>query len=144
MGERERKLQNDKYDEAVEVSQSIEQSGLAAAKELKSSKMVDDSKISDARILQKDSEQTRSRGVLNKPFDEALEFSQSGSDDSVDTRQSEIRRKNGPAVKPSDVDAPDLQQSRLSSSNQKSSATAQPLSNFGKQAQVEKLVILQD
>ena len=143
MGERERKLQNDKYDEAVEVSQSMDQSSIAAGKESKISKMAEDSKTADARILQKDSEQTRSRGVLNKPFDEALEFSQSGSDDSVDTRQSEKKPESGSSAKSAVVDAPNLQQSRMSSSNQQSSVTAQSLSNFGKPAPVEKTVISQ-
>lgn len=39
--------------------------------------------------------QRDSEKAMNKPFDEALEFSQSGSDDSVDTRLSDKKGKAG-------------------------------------------------
>jgi hypothetical protein len=91
-GPKERKLTNDIYDEAVEVSQSMEQS--AAAPKLRvqptagakgSSSNFEDR---DAKGLSKTNDQSKSQSVLNKPFDEALEFSRSGSDESVDTRGS--------------------------------------------------------
>lgn len=85
--ERERKLRNDKYDEAVDVSQSMDQGAGAAPKGARASGG-DDVK-SGGRGMTKGTEQTKSQSVLNKPFDEALEFSQSGSDDSVDTRTSD-------------------------------------------------------
>jgi hypothetical protein len=81
-------LQNDKYDEAVDVSQSMDQSNIAINKDLKRSNYNSDVK-SESNTLHRDSEQSKSHGILNKPFDEALELSQSGSDDSVDTRNSD-------------------------------------------------------
>lgn len=83
--EKERKLKNDKYDEVVEVSQSLDQTALSAAP--KPTSMYSDSKDL-SKGLAKGSEQTKSQSVLNKPFDEALEFSHSGSEESVDTRAS--------------------------------------------------------
>ena len=133
--ERERKLQNDKYDEAIDVSQSIDQSNVAMGKD--SRQFSKDDKGS----LQKDTEQSKSHGVLNKPFDEALEFSQSGSDDSVDTRLSE--RKNKPTINAKPLEElPDSKQVGPSSSYQKPAAAApinQLQGNLTKQA-VEKLV----
>jgi intraflagellar transport protein 46 len=74
-----RKIQNDKYDEAVDVSASFDH-GAAPGKALD---FGDDTKQSMG--MAKGSEQSKSQSVLNKPFDEALEFSHSGSDDSVAT-----------------------------------------------------------
>lgn len=51
--------------------------GGAGAKDSKDSK--------DETLLRTDTDQTRSQPILNKHFDEALEFSQSGSDESIDT-----------------------------------------------------------
>lgn len=42
----------------------------------------------------KQTEQTKSQSILNKPFDEALEFSHSGSDDSVDTVSEKKRQSD--------------------------------------------------
>jgi hypothetical protein len=47
--------------------------------------------IMEEKSLKKMSEQSKSQSVLNKPFDEALEFSQSGSEESVDTRASQTK-----------------------------------------------------
>lgn len=105
-------------------------------KDTKSSSRVHEEK---SREPQRDSEQSKSRGVLNKPFDEALEFSQSGSDDSVDTRQSQEKGKAESVRKKSASDAPELKESESSSTHQKSPSA--PLqNNILKQAQVEKLV----
>lgn len=107
-------------------------------KDMNLSNRVDEAKPKEA---QRDSEQSKSRGVLNKPFDEALEFSQSGSDDSVDTRLSQKKGKTDSDRKKSVSDFPELKESQLSSSYQKSPAA--PLqNNILKQAQVEKLVRL--
>ena len=73
--EREKKLQNDKYDEAVELSQSMDAKG-----------------ISPAHLGAK-GDKGEATVVMNKPFDEALEFSQSGSEESVDTIKSNDRRE---------------------------------------------------
>lgn len=134
--ERERKLQNDKYDEAIDVSQSIDQSNAAMGKETK--QFGKDEK----GVLQRGTEQSKSHGVLNKPFDEALEFSQSGSDDSVDTRLSERKSKQTINAKPLE-DSPDSKQPGPSPSYQKSAAAPinQLQGNLGKQA-IEKLVSL--
>jgi intraflagellar transport protein 46 len=74
---REEKLANDKYDEAVEVSQSMD--------------------VSPQKMSRKplESGDKNSASITNKPFDEALEFSQSGSDESVDTRASEKMGRRG-------------------------------------------------
>jgi len=74
---REEKLANDKYDEAVEVSQSMD--------------------VSPQKMPRKplESGDKNSASITNKPFDEALEFSQSGSDESVDTRASEKMGRRG-------------------------------------------------
>lgn len=54
-----------------------------------------DAKGIPSRGLASGSEQTKSQSILNRPFDEALEFSHSGSDESVDTRASEKKGKSG-------------------------------------------------
>lgn len=87
---REKQLKNDKYDEAVEVSQSMDQSYHIAPAQAKASY---DDKEYEQRTTKKTNEQNRSQTLLNKPFDEALEFSQSGSDESVDTRASQVKKK---------------------------------------------------
>lgn len=69
---------------------------MAMGKDSKWSNQNDDKGTS--RTMQRDSEQSKSHGVLNKPFDEALEFSQSGSDDSVDTRLSDKKGRSQPGV----------------------------------------------
>jgi hypothetical protein len=46
-----------------------------------------------SKVLKKGTEQTKSQSVMNKHFDEALEFSHSGSDDSVDTKSAEKPKK---------------------------------------------------
>jgi hypothetical protein len=80
---------------------SIDQSAMAFPKnEAKPvSNVPDDAKLLGAakQMLSRENEQSKSQSVLNKPFDEALEFSQSGSDDSVDTRLSERKGKAKPA-----------------------------------------------
>ena len=89
--EKERQLKNEKYDEAVDISQSLDDRTNYGAGD-KSSSRNHDEKGSDSRTMSKASEQTKSQSVLNKPFDEALEFSQSGSDESVDTRASQKKK----------------------------------------------------
>lgn len=105
-------LKNDRYDEAVEVSQSLDQMNIAAA--MKNAgvggpsakadyKGGNDAKSSSNNInpnseakglLRTNTEQTRSQSVLNKPFDEALEFSHSGSDESIDTARDRANAKS--------------------------------------------------
>ena len=88
-----KKLANDKYDEAVDVSQSMDQGPMSASKGINPNRGSDakntaraDDEDAKGQGMSKQSENTKSQSILNKPFDEALEFSQSGSDDSVDTR----------------------------------------------------------
>ena len=83
-------MKNDKYDEAVDVSQSIDQSYQAPAPAKSRPQPVSSAKDSspvfeDAKGLTKKAEMSKSQSVLNNHHDEALEFSQSGSDESVDT-----------------------------------------------------------
>ena len=78
---KERKLTNDKYDEAMDVSQSMDH-GPAPSKP--NAKLSNNNDSKGNKTIQKNPN-TTSQSVLNKPFDETLEFSQSGSDDSVDT-----------------------------------------------------------
>jgi intraflagellar transport protein 46 len=77
--DRERKLQNDLYDEAVDVSQSFDYKSSA------------NSPVRDAKevgnVLDSPGD-GKSAHIENRPFDEALEFSRSGSDESFDTRAS--------------------------------------------------------
>ena len=103
---RDNKLKNDKYDEAVEVSQSIEQSGLiqpkgrmgalATKSDLTSNKFSNSpskAQFQNPSIL---GEQPKSTNIANRPFDEAVEFSQEEeSTDSFDTRGSD-RKGNKP------------------------------------------------
>ena len=139
IGEKEQKLQNDKYDEAVDVSQSIDQGHLAGGKDFKSSGRSDDIKSPEARYLPRSLDQSRSHGVLNKPFDEALEFSQSESDDSVDTKQSDTKDKSGPTK----VSLNNESKLSVSTSSQQKPGGAVPLrSESIKQLHVEKLVSL--
>jgi hypothetical protein len=69
---------NDKYDEAVDVSQSMDQGA----------KMEPEGKSPDRTPNMSSLPEEKSNSFMNKPFDEALEFSQSNSDESVDTRGS--------------------------------------------------------
>ena len=69
----------------------MDQSGMAV-KDIKSPNHRDDS-INMPSLRKSSDNSTMSHGVVNKPFDEALEFSQSDSDDSVDTKQSEKKEK---------------------------------------------------
>ena len=87
--EKERKLKNDKYDEAVEVSQSLDQKALA---NMSKAKLQSEEK-EVSKGMKKGTEQTKSQSVMNKHFDEALEFSHSGSDDSVDTKSADKPKK---------------------------------------------------
>lgn len=93
--ERESKFANQHYDEAYEVSQSQDMgpSAMAAGKAAANSKKpaVEEK---GAKGMKKDNEQSKSQTVLNNKFDEALEFSRSGSDESVDTRASQKNKKN--------------------------------------------------
>jgi hypothetical protein len=87
--EKERKLKNDRYDEAVEVSQSLDQSALnPATGKMNIQNTRAESKefreVSDSKGIARN-EQSKSQSVLNRPFDEALEFSQSESEESIDT-----------------------------------------------------------
>lgn len=84
-------MKNDKYDEAVDVSQSIDQSNIAVGKDFRSPNRNESLRTAPDR---RDSDNSMSFGVLNKPFDEALEFSQSGSEKSVETKDSDKRRKS--------------------------------------------------
>jgi intraflagellar transport protein 46 len=90
--EKERKLKNDKYDEAIDVSQSMDQSGAVAKPII--SKPNDDKKDSKTvptttgKPQMSSLPEEKTNSFTNKPFDEALEFSQSNSDESVDTRGS--------------------------------------------------------
>lgn len=97
----------------MDVSQSMDQSNIAMGKEIKINKNNDTKDTS--RNMQRDSDQSKSHGVLNKPFDEALEFSQSGSDDSVDTRQSE--KKGKVVIKPTQSENMGAKPTGPSSSN---------------------------
>lgn len=97
-GNREKQLKNDKYDEAVEVSQSMDQSHSIAPAQAKASY---DDKESEQRTMKRGNDTTKSQALLNRPFDEALEFSQSGSDESVDTRASQVKKKKQQEAKSS-------------------------------------------
>lgn len=97
VNEREKKLKNDKYDEAVEISQSFDQmavSAAAAKSKLMNNSDEKESKGGNGGMMKKGNDQSKSQSVLNKPFDEALEFSHSGSDESVDTRASQKQKKS--------------------------------------------------
>ena len=84
---------NDRYDEAIEISQSLDQSNAAAAAPKPRVNPVPSSKASsipeeyEAKGLSRNNEASKSQTVLinSSHFDEALEFSRSGSDESVDT-----------------------------------------------------------
>lgn len=139
VAEKEHKLQNDKYDEAVDVSQSIDQGNFSGGKDFKSNGRSDDIKSPEMRSIPRTSDQSRSHGVLNKPFDEALEFSQSGSDDSVDTKQSDIKTKSDPTKTSLNNESKLL---GPSSSHQKPGGAVPLRSEANKQSHVEKLVRL--
>lgn len=120
MREKERKLVNDRYDEAVEVSQSLDNvnlSGFAMSKPTGPTAAAGNvGSKSDAKgpatnsnpasakeskdnqsLLRTNTEQTKSQTVLNNRFDEALEFSQSGSDESIDTTNKHRAQRPQPA-----------------------------------------------
>lgn len=89
--DRAQKLLNDKYDEAVEVSQSMDQ-GMGMKMEPEEKGSATGGASSRPNITSLPEEKTNS--FMNKPFDEALEFSQSNSDESVDTRGGDMARNN--------------------------------------------------
>ncbi len=109
-------LKNDRYDEAVEISQSLDQMNLAAAmkqagvsnnpgaktdakgNEVKQSFNDAKQPQQQQQLLRTNTEQTKSQSVLNKPFDEALEFSHSGSEESMDTARDKINARNAAAL----------------------------------------------
>jgi intraflagellar transport protein 46 len=113
-------LKNDKYDEAVEVSQSLDVGAMAAAApkyKLPSSASKDKDDTKEAKGMSSTNELSKSQAVLNRPFDEALEFSASGSDgsQSVDTRgdsPGHHRHHKSPAqekaAEPDMLDMPDV------------------------------------
>jgi hypothetical protein len=137
------------------VSQSLDQVNLAAMKQPPNNRIADaksdfksgggggggmdskqlhsDSKESKSQpiqsgVLSKSSEQTRSQSVLNKPFDEALEFSHSGSDESVDTAREKLQNK--PNIMPSmtSIQQQQQQQQRQSMDSAQSSVRSSNVS----------------
>lgn len=101
---RDRQLKNDKYDEAVDVSQSMDQSAVmggarpgAGAKGQAPASVASSGAASSAAAGKQPAASTASEektnSYLNKPFDEALEFSQSSSGESIDTRGSQRPKK---------------------------------------------------
>ena len=82
----ERKIRNDKYDEAVEISQSMDQNSMAVGKSKGFADEKESAKGTFGGGMKKGGEQSKSQSVLNKPFDEALEFSGSDSE-SADTKK---------------------------------------------------------
>lgn len=104
-------MKNDRYDEAVEVSQSIDQVALNKGTSGKDNQRLFEGGGGSSKATNSDSkdaakgsdpreskglvrnEMSKSQSVLNKPFDEALEFSQSGSEESVDTSQEKSNTK---------------------------------------------------
>ncbi len=84
-------MKNDKYDEAMDLSQSVDPVAMTAPSKIKLHGGYDDK---DAKSLKKGNDQSKSQSVLNKPFDEALEFSRSGSEESIDTRASQKIKKH--------------------------------------------------
>jgi len=91
---KEQKLTNDKYDEAVEVSQSMDQHITPPAKNNRPAR--EDIKA----------ELNKSNSISNRPFDEALEFSRSGSDESVDTQSGRGNQSKPVAQVSMDIKAP--------------------------------------
>ncbi len=78
-------MHNDKYDEAIDVSQSVEQSSNRAPGKGNGVNIGrNDDKLSQSKAIQGGGLGTRSQTVQNQKFDEAYEVSHSGSDDSVD------------------------------------------------------------
>eukprot|EP01031_Cornospumella_fuschlensis_P040643 gene40643-49553_t len=114
--ERERKLRNDKYDEAVEVSQSLDnvnlgaiQSGAKPVGNASQNSRPDAKGTGGSRMDEKEAklttpgnpsgtlEASKSQSLINRPFDEAFEFSQSNSDESVETTQHKPKPSGKPA-----------------------------------------------
>jgi hypothetical protein len=129
-------LRNDRYDEAVDVSQSVDPGAIAHSKnEAKAvSSVPDDEKLLGAakQMLSRTNEQSKSQSVLNKPFDEALEFSQSGSDDSVDTRLSDRKGKSkGAEAKSSSGSSSNAKMAAPLAAPQQKSAMAPQMVNYG-------------
>lgn len=123
MQQKEKVLKNHMYDEAVEVSQSIDQSAMnvnatrpqnlrpdakAGSNEAKNESKPasrpaasNSGEDKDAKGLSR-TEGTRSQSLLNNRFDEALEFSQSGSEEeSFDTTAKNQQRQQAAAAKTS-------------------------------------------
>jgi len=123
-------LKNDKYDEAVEISQSLDQKTLASIQKAKMQSDVKDS--SKGQGLKKGTEQTKSQTVMNKHFDEALEFSQSGSDDSVDTKSAEKVKRGAEKIVES------KQSNQITTSLQKSNGAQNSLAQLEQSTTAKK------
>lgn len=113
--ERERKLQNDIYDEAIDVSQSMDQSNAFSPKSAhRGPSFANAGKPAPARVESKENKESKGGNTIaNQVFDEALDISQ-GSDDSVDTvtkrnkkvAQNQAANKSvGGAAKPTELPA---------------------------------------
>jgi intraflagellar transport protein 46 len=90
--DRQRKLENDKYDEALDVSQSMDYKNTPPRSDAKGTAGGSSGKKARGGAGA-DGDDAGAKAIMNKPFDEALEFSQSGSDDSVDTFKGAAKRQ---------------------------------------------------
>lgn len=98
---RERQIRNDRFDEAIDVSQSVEQSAAAANFAARGKAAAgasnNNSKQSDDRgggpKPNNSVNMSKSQTVQNQTFDEAYEVSQSGSEDSVGSNSPDIRKR---------------------------------------------------
>lgn len=132
---KERKLTNDMYDEAVEISQSMDQNGQSAvAKDFQNNKndakkaSGNDTKQSNSQQKPKADQGKNNNAILNRPFDEALDFSRSDSDESVDTRASERNRNKNSKPQSSNV-------GKGAQGSQQQSSSMQTSTNNGSQSQ---------
>ena len=86
---RERKLQNDQYDEVVEMSMSIDKGHPNYQSSPQSSKKKSASQNNNRASAKESSpDGVKTTSISNRPFDEALEVSQSGSDESFQSQES--------------------------------------------------------
>ena len=102
--------------------------------------------VDEKKGMLKQTEQTKSQSILNKPFDEALEFSHSGSDDSVDTvsekkRQSDKNHSETKQVPASKPPSQSLQQMSQQPAPQQQQAQAPKVQQQQQQQQQQQVCL---
>lgn len=132
-------LKNDKFDEAIEVSQSLDQSSAMPVAKPVQRPLQEESKS------QAPNRDVKTQKLVQGPYDEAVDFDQSGSDESYDTI-AEQQRKSSQSASRSDSNKPQslkpasISSAPLASSNSIKQTVSQTQASLAKQAPAIQMV----